>query len=54
MLYTDLLQEQPLEKGFSSFLPEKIRETVGEKLEFFMKELVRSSYTEQGNDRCKA
>lgn len=45
MLYTDLLQEQPLEKD-SRLLAEKIRKQ-SEKLEFFMKELVRSSYTEQ-------
>lgn len=45
MLYTDLLQEQPLDKE-ALLLAGKIRRQ-SEKLEFFMKELVRSSYTEQ-------
>lgn len=52
MLYTDLLQEQPLEKD-SRLLAEKIRKQ-SEKLEFFMKELVRSSYTEQEMIAVKA
>lgn len=45
MLYSDLLQERPLEKE-ALLLAGKIRKQ-SEKLEFFMKELVRSSYTEQ-------
>lgn len=45
MLYTGLLQERTLDEGTAA-LAEKVGKQA-EKLDFFMKELVRSSYAEQ-------
>lgn len=45
MLYTDLLREQPLEENAMQ-LAGKIRRQ-SEKLDFFMKELIKTSYAEQ-------
>nr|WP_275891378.1 HAMP domain-containing sensor histidine kinase [Ruminococcus sp. OA3] len=45
MLYTGLLKEQSLEEGAAALTDKIDRQT--EKLDFFMRELVKSSYTEQ-------